>query len=177
MGKRSAEGIVQVCHVVEDLDDAIARWIENFGAGPFFVQRNLRVPIVYRGSPSHIDIDVALGQSGELQVELIKIASMIPSVYRDVFPNGGGGFHHVAMFVPDFQDRLAAYEREGCPIGATGEFNGSGFAYVDTRSKVGFFTELYEEGEGMRKFYANIAGAAIGWSGESPVRPFEDVLP
>lgn len=177
MGESTDDGIVQICHVVENLDEAVARWIANFGAGPFFVQRHLRVPIAYRGTPSELDIHVALGQSGELQIELIEIASTIPSVYRDVYPNGGGGFHHVAMFVDDFQARLAAYEREGCPIGAVGEFNGSGFAYVDTRSKVGFFTELYEESEGMRSFYANIMAAAQGWNGENPVRPLSDVVP
>lgn len=181
MNQRRGDGIVQICHVVEALDPAIDLWVDNFGAGPFFVHRHLQVPVEYRGSPGLIDIHVALGQCGALQVELIEVASADPSVYRDMFPDGvppgGSGFHHVAIFVDNFQEALDTYRRGGCEIGARGEFNGGGFAYVDTRPKLGFFTELYEENEGMRRFYKNIADAAVGWDGGNPRRPLADVAP
>ena len=177
--RNGGQGIVQICHVVEDLDAAITQWVAEFNAGPFFVQQHLLVPVDYRGAPGMIDINVALGQCGAVQVELIEVASEDPSVYRDMFPDGkpagGSGFHHVAIFVDDFEQALADYRAGGCEIGAVGQFNGAGFAYVDTRARVGFFTELYEESPFMRKFYKNIAAAAMGWDGSNPQRPLADV--
>lgn len=169
-------GIVQICHIVEDLDRAVDHWVETFGAGPFFAQRNLDIPVVYRGTPSFLDMHCALGQCGAVQMELVQIAGNEPSVYRDMYPNGGSGFHHVAMFVDDLQKEIDAYAVAGCGLAARGDLNGCGFAYIDTRPSVGFFTELYEECAFMRDFYRNIADAAAGWDGVRRIRPFSDVL-
>jgi hypothetical protein len=177
MSALSRKGIVQNCYIVENLDEAVDHWVDVFGAGPFYVERHLRVPVEYRGTPSELDIHVALGQAGDLQIELIEIASDIPSVYRDVYPNGGAGFHHVAVFVDDFQGEIDALIAKGAEMGAIGQFGGAGFAYIDTRSTVGFFTELYEESEGMRRFYRNIAAGAVDWDGKDRQRPLADVAP
>ena len=168
-------GIVQICHIVEDLDQAVDHWVETFGAGPFFGQRNLDIPVMHRGTPSFLYSHVALGQCGMLQMELVQIVGNEPTVYRDMYPDGGSGFHHVAMFVDDLQKEIDAYAAAGSELGALGEFNGCGFAYVDTRKSVGFFTELYEECAFMRGFYRKIADAAAGWDGTRRMRSFEEV--
>lgn len=169
--------VVQICFVVPDLEVAMQSWKDMAGAGPFFVQKDLRVPVNYRGTPSFLEIHVGLGQIGSIQLELIELTSDIPSVYRDMFPAPKtGGFHHVAVFVNDIDQEIAALEAKGHSLGARGDFAGTPFAYMDTRSATGAFTELYQDAEGMHSFYANIAEAARGWDGDRLVRPMSDVL-
>ncbi|SCW33751.1 Glyoxalase/Bleomycin resistance protein/Dioxygenase superfamily protein [Sphingobium faniae] len=169
--------VVQICFIVPDLDVAMQSWKDMVGAGPFFVEKNLSVPVNYRGTPSFLEIHVGLGQIGSIQLELIELTSDIPSVYRDMFPEPkAGGFHHVAVFVEDIEREIAALEAQGHSMGARGEFAGTPFAYMDTRSKTGAFTELYQYADGMQSFYGNIAAAARGWDGDRLVRPMSDVL-
>lgn len=169
--------IVQICFIVEDLDAAMKHWTETVGAGPFFAQRDLKVPVEYRGTPAFLDIHVGLGQAGTIQIELIEIISTAPSVYTDMFPEPkSSGFHHVAVFVKDIEKEIAAMVADGHSMGARGDFAGTPFAYMDTRSTVGIFTELYQDDEGMRSFYRKIADAAKDWDRSDPVRPLADVL-
>lgn len=169
--------VVQICFIVDDLDIAMKMWTDTIGAGPFFAEKELRVAVDYRGTPSFLEINVGLGQIGAIQLELIEVVGDRPSVYRDMFPEPGtGGFHHVAVFVKDIDKEIADLVSAGHSLGARGYFAGTPFAYMDTRSTTGFFTELYQDDEGMRAFYDKVAQAARGWDGSDPVRPLSDVL-
>lgn len=122
--------IYQNAYVVDDLDKAIDYWVTNVGAGPFFVKRRLdNLELEYRGKKSTIDIDLALGQAGAVQIELIKVYSTNPTVYTDMYPKGsGGGFHHVGMFAKDFDAAIKAYQKRGFDIGMKGMFGSTPFA-------------------------------------------------
>lgn len=169
--------IYQNCYVVDNLDEAIKHWIGTIGAGPFFVQRNLdNLTIEYRGKPSIIDINLAIGQAGPIHIELIEVNCSNPTVYTDMYPKGSGGFHHVGMLAKDFDAAVKAYEDAGYPAGMTGVFGKTPFAYMDTRSSVGFFTEFHEDTPEIRGMFDRIAQAAIGWNGDRPVRPIDEVL-
>ena len=66
--------VYQNCYVVNDLDAAISHWVNVVGAGPFFVKRRLdNLVIDYRGTPSSLNIDFALGQAGPVHIELIQV--------------------------------------------------------------------------------------------------------
>jgi catechol 2,3-dioxygenase-like lactoylglutathione lyase family enzyme len=169
--------VVQICFIVDDLDVAMKSWTDMLGAGPFFAQKDLRVPVDYRGTRSFLEINVGLGQIGAIQLELIEVTGTCPSVYLDMFPEPkSGGFHHVAVFVKDIDKEIAEMEAAGHSLGARGDFAGTPFAYMDTRSANGMFTELYQDDEGMHVFYDKIADAARGWDGSRPVRPLSEVL-
>lgn len=169
--------IVQACYIVDDLDRAVEAWVETLGAGPFFVQKNLNnVAVEYRGKPSFLDIHVALGQAGPIQIELIEVVGKHPSVYTDVFPDGGTGFHHFAIFVNDIEAEVKAYVDSGATLGCRGLFAGTPFAYIDTRRQIGFFTEVYQDAPGMREMYRKIAAAADNWDRADRVRPLADVV-
>lgn len=170
--------IFQNCYVVDDLDAAMDHWITTIGAGPFFVKRKLdNLDIAYRGEPSGIDIDFALGQAGPIHIELIQDNSKNPTVYNDMYPKGsGGGFHHVGMLAKDFDAAVAAYEAAGFPRGMIGMFGSTPFAYMDTRASVGFFAEFHQDTPEIRSLFDRVAAAADGWNGERPVRPMEEVL-
>lgn len=169
--------IVQICFVVNDLDEAVANWVETRNAGPFFVGKDLSgVPIDYKGSDSTLAISVAMGMAGDLQIELLQPIGTGPSVYSDMFAPGQTGFHHVAAFVPDFEQAVQDHVDAGYEMNSRGLFAGDKFAYMDTRSSLGFFTELYEEGPGLRGMYRKIAAAAQGWDGKTRTYPLDDAL-
>jgi Glyoxalase/Bleomycin resistance protein/Dioxygenase superfamily len=176
MQMKSTSGIIQMRHIVIDIASAVDRWVDSFGAGPFFTQQNLNIPVEYRGTPSDLDMHVALGQCGPVQIELVQIAGEKSSVYRDMYPDGRTGFHHVAMFVDNLGKSIENYAADDSTLGAIGDFGGCGFAYVDTRPSVGFFTELYEDKPFMRGFCRNIATASQGWDGSRRLRPLDEVV-
>lgn len=165
--------IYQNAYVVDDLDVAIDHWTTNVGAGPFFVKRRLDDLIIdYRGKRSSLDIDLALGQAGAVQIELIKVHSTNPTVYTDMYPKGsGGGFHHVGMFAKDFEAAIRAYEKKGFPTGMKGIFGNTPFAYMDARSEMGFFLEFHQDTDEIRGVYKRVADAAIGWDRKEKTRP------
>ena len=171
-----AQHIVQMCYIVDNLDQAVNHWVETIGAGPFFVQNNLGVPVEYKGSPGTLDINLALGQAGSLQIELIEMNSSAPSVYSDTYRKGETGFHHIAVFVEEFEAMVQESASRGSPLNTRGEFAGGKFCYIDTRAAIGCFTELYEEAAGMRGMYKAIAAAAKDWDMKVRTYPFAEAL-
>ena len=86
-------------YVVRDIEAALRHWTEVLGIGPFFYFE--RVPIEefrYRGEPSPLDVSIALGQSGALQIELIQQRNDAPSMYKDFLDAGHEGLQHVAYW-------------------------------------------------------------------------------
>ncbi len=165
--------IVQYAYVVEDLDAAIEHWTSTVGAGPFFVRKHITdLQFEYRGSKSSIDMDLALGQAGTIQIELVKVNSGQSNAFASMYPQGsGGGFHHAAMFAKDLDAAIAAYQEKGFELAMKGIFGTTPFAFMDTRSALGFMIELYPETEEMKAVYGLIANAAKGWDRVEKTRP------
>ena len=71
----------QVAYVVRDMEQALKYWTEYLRAGPFFslVMAPLK-PKIPRGV-SNVDVSIALGNSGNLQIELIYCENGAPSVF------------------------------------------------------------------------------------------------
>jgi hypothetical protein len=163
--------VLQVCYIVESLDDAMNGWVKTIGAGPFFAQKNMHVETVYRGNPSWIDVSAAFGQAGEIQVEFIEVHGDNPSVYRDMYSPGQYGCHHVAMFVDDLDAAIEFYRANGNVVGMQGSFAGTPYAYIDTRTSTGLFTELFQNTNDINRLYKKIANAATDWNGREAIRP------
>ena len=69
--------------VVPDLQVAISEWAAK-GVGPFLTMRKVTLSgYRYEGRPSKPKIDVAFGQQGDLQIELIQPVNDDASDYRD----------------------------------------------------------------------------------------------
>lgn len=164
--------IVQYAYVVDDLDTAIEHWTTNVGAGPFFVKPHMNdLEFEYRGKKSTLDMGIALGQAGANQIELIQVHCDNPTIYTDMYPKGsGGGFHHVAMFSKDFEAAVSAYRKKGFEVAMQGIFGTTPFAYMDTRSVMGFMIELYSPTDQMRDLYKMVADAAKNWDRSEKTR-------
>jgi hypothetical protein len=162
---------VQMAWVVNDLEAAMHRWIEQQGAGPFYVLRHCAVTNVrYRGRPATVDMDVAIAQSGGVQIELIQQHDDAPSCYRDMYPRGQEGFHHLCYVVDDLRGALAHFGKHGQPPAIEGNFGNVEFAYVDTRPGIGCMTELVGRHPDIEAFFGMIADAARDWDGREPIR-------
>ena len=95
--------LFQHAYVVTDLDAAVRRWSELFGAGPFALRWHHVAPqFAYRGTPDQADVSYAFGYLGDIQVQLIQQHDDTPSIYRDMYGPDEEGFHHVATLVHDF---------------------------------------------------------------------------
>ncbi len=139
------QAITQMGYVVVDLEAAMARWTDTLGVGPFSTIRNVVVDNgLYRGSPTNVDISVALAASGGIEIELIEQHNDVASCYRDLFPPGAEGLHHVAVHPSDYDAEVARYEALGCPQAFGGVYQGTRFVYMDTSSSLGVMVELVE---------------------------------
>lgn len=162
---------IQAAWVVNDLEEAMHRWIKSARVGPFFVIPHQGVEdTCYRGTPTPIDFSGALAQAGPLQIELIEQHSDTPSAYRDTFPPGQEGLHHMCTFVDDFDAEVENYRKQDAAVAFNGRAGNMRFAYVDTRASLGFMTEIIEDRQKTRDLFKMVADAAIDWDGTDPIR-------
>jgi hypothetical protein len=167
--------IVQNCWVVPDLEAAMHRWLD-MGYGPF-LDFEVNLPdAIYRGSNVPLKALAAMTHGGGVQIELIQQISDGPSAYRDVFPAGAGGFHHVCRIVDDYPAEIAELRRRDIALATEGTFSGIPFCYADMRAALGFFVELAPNMPLVRSIYRAVSEAAERWDGNDPIRPLHSEL-
>jgi catechol 2,3-dioxygenase-like lactoylglutathione lyase family enzyme len=167
--------IRQAGYVVRDLAAAVRYWTEVLEVGPFFYIERLAVHgYEYGGEPGDPAISVALGYSGEVQVELIQPRDAAPSMWREFLDAGRQGLHHVAFWTRTFERDRARLLGRGLEIGQSGRSGGGGpderFAYFRPASGHETIVELSEFSGPKADTYRMVAEAARGWDGSVPVR-------
>jgi catechol 2,3-dioxygenase-like lactoylglutathione lyase family enzyme len=168
----------QIAFVVHDLDRALRYWTETLGVGPFFVLRDVSPEdFRYRGHPSPPPaLSLALANSGDVQVEIIRQHDERPSAYRDFLRTGREGFQHVSSWLTraEYDETMERLVAAGVRVAHEGKIPGAGvrFAYFATDVAPGGLT--YEIADVMElptlSFMQMIAEAAKGWDGHDPVR-------
>jgi catechol 2,3-dioxygenase-like lactoylglutathione lyase family enzyme len=170
--------IRQIAFVVRDLDAALAYWTQVLGVGPFFVLRTATFETFeVNGKPSPPPtIQIALGNSGDLQVELIQQVGDEPSAYREFLDAGREGMHHVSSWLTrEEYDRVRTeLTAQGVTISQEGGVLGgdSRFAYFRTDTVDGGIQ--YEIADVMSSpmypFFESMAQLAKDWDGTDPIR-------
>jgi Glyoxalase/Bleomycin resistance protein/Dioxygenase superfamily len=163
---------MQMCWVVPDLDAAIAHWLRSTGAGPFFLFENVHFDRSnYRGTPMDIAPHrAAIGQHGDMQIELIAPVGDSPGIWRDVVPSGKAGFHHVGLYCTAYEAERAEYLGTGAEIAFEGLMMGAKTCYIDTTKTLGFMTELITANPVAEMVFGKFRMAAEGWDGKDPIR-------
>lgn len=166
--------ILQTAYVVRDLERAVLEWARVLKAGPFFVG-DFKVPgQLYRGRPATTHIRAANGYSGAMMIELIQPLDDEPSIFNEVLATRGEGLHHHYLRCADFDAELARLAAQGIQPVQTGTLPGIGrMAYVDTWSRLGAFTELWDLAPAFYAKFERMRTLHDGWDGERPIRPFE----
>lgn len=163
----------QLAYAVDNLETAIQTWLAPLGAGPFFVKNDVLIDSeLDRGGAEPLCLRVALGQIGQMQVELIEQVSDGPSAYRDCPPRAPGAVHHIGGLTDDFDRDFARYRDAGVPVAALGRSGPVRFAYLDTRDQLGVLTELIDSATaaGLVTRFGEVEAAARDWDGSNPIR-------
>ena len=172
--------VEQIAYVVSNVWEAAERHSRTYGSGPFFAMDH--VPVSegwYRGKAMTLDANVALGQCGDVMVELLQDNGSAPSIIHDLYPYGSGrtGIHHLCYHVENLANTVADFEAEGFEVAfRTMMIGGTDVAIVDTASLNNHFVEIYEKTDEIKALYSFIKSAAIGFDGTSPVRSLSELM-
>jgi len=161
----------QLAYVVTDLDAALKYWVDVIHAGPFFMFENFVLgEQKYRGGPSDVDLTLALGNTGDVQIELILQNSDSPSVYKEFLDAGRVGVHHFGMMPEDYAAECAKYRDLGHEAAFEATVGGADLVYFDTVDSVGHFIEFWDNSDVFKGLFLEIENAAKGWDGKDPIR-------
>lgn len=95
--------VEQVGFVYKDLDAAIALYEPLFG--PFEVQKFGPLEWEYRGRPEESEIYMAMGKSGDIEIELIQWVSG-ETPHKEFIDAGCEGMHHLRFAVDNLEEKL-----------------------------------------------------------------------
>ncbi len=163
--------LFQHAYLVDDLDESIEQWNRLFGAGPFVIAAHHRTDTFdYRGTEHEADVSYAFGYLGDLMIQFIVQHDDTPSIYRDMYPAGSFGFHHVATLVHDFEAEAERLTAAGFECATRLHADGVDAAYFDTRSVTGGFTEIHGDPPHIVDTFAAWRSAHEQWRpGDSPI--------
>lgn len=166
------DSIIQIAYTVPDIAAGMRRYSELLHVGPWFLVGPF-VPAkgVYRGTPTTMEISLAVAFAGQVMIELIAQHDDKPSVYREtVVARGAHGFHHWAIGARDFDATVADYNGQGFPIVFSDiSPRGVRIVYVDTSSVLPGMLEIIEMTPDVEEQYRTMHQAAQEWDGKSNV--------
>ncbi|MDR2213268.1 MAG: VOC family protein [Pseudomonadales bacterium] len=164
-------GIMQVCYIVPDLQQAIREYAEFLGIGPWNVAERMSPDgMLYRGQPTNPDVTLAMSYSGQLNIELIQQRDDTPSVYRETQERRGYGFHHWGVASVDFDGDLARYQARGLEVAFFKTFAaGNRVAYIDTTEHLDGMIELIEVNDSVRTSFTRMFRTSRAWDGKTLV--------
>lgn len=141
--------IIQVGHVVRDIDRTMHRYWDEFGIGPFDLYTcgppAVRDSIV-RGKPSDHTYLLALTWLNEVQLELIQPLTG-HSIFDEHLDKHGESVHHVKLYYPRCVDALREFAGRGFEVIQSGKFDNDEFYYLDTERLFGYVIEIGNNGK------------------------------
>jgi Glyoxalase/Bleomycin resistance protein/Dioxygenase superfamily len=166
------EAVVQFAYVVEDVDQAAMRYVEQLGVGPWFVRGPFQPPQgMYRGEPTHATFEVAHAFAGSTMVELIRQHDDNPSVFNERPTPERYGFHHWARLTARFDEEKARYATLGYEEAFFDRLpSGARVVYMDATRDFPGMIELLEHNEAQAAVYADFWRPSVGWDGSDPIR-------
>lgn len=163
--------IIEICHVVADMDAALVHWTQTIKAGPFFMgEMRFEQGHLYRGAPATLAMRVAFGFSGGLLIELVQPLPGDQSVFSEVLAKRGPGYHHM-MLRDEYDTAFARLSAQGFALALQSTTPlGERCALFDTGAVDGGFIEAMDLHIGFGRLTEAMASAHEGWDGEDPVR-------
>jgi catechol 2,3-dioxygenase-like lactoylglutathione lyase family enzyme len=133
--------IDQVGYVVRSLDETTKRYERLFG--PFAFMDSPLTGVLYRGAPADVNLRIAYGSAGSLEMEFIEVLSGA-SPHAEFLAAGREGIHHVRYRVADCDATIAALRGEGFAPIWYHDMGFAKFAYLEHASRDGVLIELLE---------------------------------
>lgn len=160
----------QLGFLVDDLLGAAAHWSRVFGVGPFHVMPVVDQHATYRGEPGTVTLQIAVAQSGPVQIELVEQHCDRPSVYREWRRGRVSGLHQLCTVTPDYEGKKAHYRDLGYELACESAGGSFRVAYFDTSADFGFYTEVVEQTPRFLTQLTNVSRTCATWDGTDPVR-------
>jgi 4-hydroxyphenylpyruvate dioxygenase-like putative hemolysin len=140
-------GIFQVGVVVKNLDDAMKKYWNIYGIGPWTIYtfnpskvKNMTV----RGKPVDYAMRVGFCFVGSLQWELIEPLDD-KSIYSEFLKTKGEGLHHLAFVVENYNEVVGYLKEKGIGILQGGTTpDGSTYTYLDTQDTLYCIAEIFD---------------------------------
>lgn len=168
--------IDQIGILTDDLDRAVDDWIRRFGVGPWMMFKNVLMEGTYRGKPTSVTIDVALGYRGDTQIEFIKATNNSASPYRDADLKPLMGMHHVAWLVDDLDTVTREMEAAGMVRVFFAQNPAVRVGYFEDPAQQGMLFEIIE-GQGQREMIQQGIAASKNWTGENAITVIDFAAP
>jgi hypothetical protein len=141
--------IVQIAHVVRDIDAAMEKYCRLLDIGPWsvytFAPPALR-ECTFQGRPSDATWVLALTWLGDIQLELIQALSG-ESVYTHFLEKKGEGIHHIKEWVDDCAQSIEEYRNRGIDVIQSGKYDKDEFYYLNLEPELGILYEIGNNGE------------------------------
>jgi hypothetical protein len=152
-----AGSVVQQGFIVTDIHESMAQFSRNLGIGPWFLFEPYEFrEAQYLGQPARMELKIALGFSGHMNIELIQQVNDAPSMYQNI-ARRGGGFHHFGVASVSFEEDVEAQARLGNrEVFRATNSRGARLAYFETDAKFGSMVEVIEFKEAQEEFYNKI---------------------
>lgn len=162
--------LMQIAFVTNEFDATIDHWLQ-MGAGPFFLLRGNTVDwISAYGVEMPLELDIALGNWGDMQIEIIQQKSEGKTIYSNWIEAGMQGVHHTCIMLRDMAEARAICAENGLEIVHEGRHGGSEWIYADTGGGPGTLLEMLYMPEGIMTMAELTASARKGWDGSNPIR-------
>lgn len=130
--------LVQVAHLVRDLDVTLERYWHDFAMGPWGVYTydscNLQDSL-YRGKPSDHTYKIAVCWFNGVQMEIMQPVSGY-SIYDEFLEKHGEGLHHIKLFYKDCQKAVKDYKKKGYQVIQSGRVGNDVFYYLESEEKM-----------------------------------------
>ena len=139
----------QLGMVVKDMRSSLDYYAALLNIRPWYQAKIVKSDIHYCGRPIDLELDIAVGYSGALQVELIEVVGGDKNIYTDFISTQAQGIHHVGFVVPDISKRIETMKAAGFEPVQHGTLVTRGkavtrFAYFDTIGLFGYIRELIQ---------------------------------
>lgn len=167
----------QLGFVVRDLEAAMRHWIDVFGVGPFIcMEKGTSQPAAttyLRGKPVVVELKLAFGFMGDVQIELIQQRNDAPSPYTEFLGEGREGLQHFGFSADNHAKAVkqvvaAGYERV-YEIGLAGQDDP--IIYFSSPKLYGPMLEIVPAK--WRKAREAVRKACDEWTGGDPIIRYE----
>jgi methylmalonyl-CoA/ethylmalonyl-CoA epimerase len=138
------KGVHHVAVVVKDLDEAMKRYWDEYGIGPWDIHtfdpstvsdmiiRNERVDHAFRLAGTKI---------GDFRLELIEPLDET-CVYAEFLKEHGEGLHHVGFTVDNYDEAMGFFRGKGIGVLHGGTWHGSTYTYLESEDTLSFIAEI-----------------------------------
>jgi len=139
------KNVLQVAVVVRDLDEAVKKYADEYGIGPWkiyeFDPKTVENMII-REKREDYAMRIALCNIGNVQWELIEPKDE-KSIYAEFLRTCGEGLHHVAFAVDNYEEAMKFFRAKGHKILQGGTWYGLTYTYLTTEENLKFIAEIY----------------------------------